>query len=205
MPASFSPSFYSTHSFLPSKLPAFLFLLPNSSFHSSTLGFTAYVRGLTLIISPIISLHVILPNLRRTTYPRPRLCLPQNQCPGTGSEWRTAGRPPSSLEERVWGWRTGLTPVRWWSSSQVKKHLVQWWEGGRACAHTFKSDARLTAWVLLRSLMNSHTHAQERTHTLRFAALLLIRTKGLASISRLSTWWRVAALVANSWPDRTHG
>lgn len=36
-----------------------------------------------------------------------------------GSGRETAGRPPTSQGERVWGWRTRLTPVRWWSGFQV--------------------------------------------------------------------------------------
>lgn len=55
--------------------------------------------------------------------PTPRLkpqSPPKISAPGRRSARGTAGRPPSSLKERARGWRTGLTPVRWWSGSQVE-------------------------------------------------------------------------------------
>lgn len=46
---------------------------------------------------------------------------------GGQSEGQLADLPAE--QEWVWGLRPGLTPVRWWSGSQVKKkkkkHLVQ--------------------------------------------------------------------------------
>lgn len=133
------PDFSNTRSFLRSTFQL--------AFVSLQTRFPPCVQGTTLIISLKISpCNIAKPKKDH---------LRQNKCPGTGvregDSWQTSQQPRGVGV----GWRTGLTPVRWWSGSQVKKHLVWWWEGGCACAHEFKSDTRLTAWVLLPSLMNS--------------------------------------------------
>ena len=127
----------------------------------------------TLIISLIIFPHSNICQIwDGPPTPEAQTLPPPEPVPRDGGSKRgTAGRPPSSLEERVWGWRTGLTPVRWWSGSQVKNI---WSSDGRVVAHALahsKTGTRLTAWVLLPSLMNSltHTHTHTHTHTLRRA------------------------------------
>lgn len=84
---------------------------------------------------------------------------PRTSAPGRGSEQGTAGRPPSSLEELVWGWRTGVTPVRWWSGSQVKNIWSSDMEGGRTRTCILQTDTRLAARVPIPPL-RTHTHTQ---------------------------------------------
>lgn len=166
MPVSLSPCFspahtrYSFINYLSKKSAFFLFFL---SFFTRL--HCPYPGTHTLIISLIISPRKIAKSEKDHLPQDPDSDSPRTSAPGRGSEWGTAGRPPSSLEERVWGWRTWLTPVRWWSGSQVKKHLVQWWEGGRTHARTLKTDTRLIAWVLLPSLMNTQMYTHRHSQT----------------------------------------
>ena len=143
-----SPSFWSFFSFSPSSS-----LAP----HPGTL---------TLITTPNHFPPVILPNPRRTTYPRAQTPSPPEPVPWDGgSEWGTAGRPPSSPRGAGVGLEDWADPSQMVVWLPGKKHLVQWWEGGRTQhthTHTctLKTDTRLTAWVLLASLMNTHSQTR---------------------------------------------
>lgn len=104
-----------------SKHFAFLFLLQIPSFISP---------NWPLLPVPQHSLSNNIPNhsplhycqfSKRTTYSKILDWFsPQISALRRRSEGGTAGRPPIIREKRVWGWNTGLTPVRWWSCFQVK-------------------------------------------------------------------------------------
>ncbi len=166
--ASISLFFSSTLSFLLSKLPLKKFC----TFHAS-LFFLSFLNRLhcpypgthTLIISPIIFPSKIAKSEKDHLPQGPDYDSPRTSAPGRGSEWGTAGRPPSSLEERVWGWRTGLTPVRWWSGSQVKKTsgpMMGGWSHTRSHTQNWHTPDCMSA----PAFSNEHAHVHTHTHTL---------------------------------------
>ena len=93
--------------------------------------------------------------------PKPRLFLPQNRCPGMGvtmrDSWRTSQQPGGAgvgFED----WADPSQMVVWLPGKKTSGPMMGGWSRTHTC--TFKTDTRLTARVLLPSLMNtrSQTH-----------------------------------------------
>lgn len=147
---------------------------PNCSFHSFMLSISFIFCS--RIISPIIPL---LP-CKKSTSEMDQLSERARNLPepapreGGQSEGQLADLPIDW--EWVWGWGPGLTPVRWWSGSQVKNI---WPSDGRAVAHALaRPPLRHGSPHQCSCAFSNEQHAHTQ------AALLVIRTKTLADSSK---------------------